>query len=218
MRTDREMERDVIEELQWEPRVREKGIGVKVSNGVVMLRGSVPTFADKWAAEQAAERVKGVRGVAQELEVQLPSGIEQSDANLVRSAANLLEWNAHVPKDKVKVSAERGTLTLTGTVEHEYQREAAQQAVRNLSGLRGVTNFIRVVPPSVSIASVRSGIEAALQRHALLDANRISVETANGTVTLRGAVHTIAERRVATGAAWSAPGVKDVNDKLVVEA
>jgi len=216
MKTDRELEHDVMNELQWEPSVHEKGIGVTVSNGVVTLRGCVPTYADKWAAEQAAERLRGVRGVAQELEVRLPGEFEQSDAALACSAANVLDWNSHLPKDTVKVSVEKGVLTLVGAVHYEYQRETAQRAVRNLSGVRAVTNLIRVEPPEVSILSVRSGIEAALQRHAQLDADCIAVETTDGTVTLRGTVHTMAERRVAASAAWSAPGVRQVNDELVV--
>jgi len=217
MKTDAQLQHDVLESLRWEPAVTEKGIGVTVTSGVVTLRGSVPAYGEKYAASQAAERVKGVRGVAQELEVALPGEFERSDGDLARSAANLLDWDLFVPKDRIKVRAERGFLTLDGTVDTVFEKDTAEAAVRNLVGVRAVTNLIIVSPSTATPAVIRADIEAALERDARLDAERIDIETSEHTVTLRGTVHSLEERREAERAAWAAPGIRRVENLLTVE-
>jgi osmotically-inducible protein OsmY len=216
MKTDAQLQHNVIESLRWEPSVTEKGIGVTVTDGIVTLRGAVPGYGEKIAAERAAERVKGVRGVALELHVELPKMFEHSDVEMARSAANVLDWNSYLPKDRVKVRVERGHLTLDGTVETAFQRAEAERAVTNLAGVRGVTNMIIVVPTQASAAHIQSDIEAAFERTAKLDIANIQVETAADTVTLRGTVQSYPERRLAERAAWAAPGVRNVENYLTV--
>lgn len=217
MKTDAQLQHDVIESLRWEPCVTEKGIGVSVKDGVATLRGYVPTYGEKYAAGQAAERVNGVRGVAQELEIQLPREFEHSDGDLARSAASLLDWDLFVPDGRIKVRAERGFLTLDGSVDTVFQREAAEAAVRNLAGVRGLTNLITVSPSKPTPARIRAEITAALERNAKIDAGHIGVELLNHTVTLRGTVHSLDERREAERAAWAASGVQRVENRLMVE-
>jgi len=216
MRTDQSIEDDVRAELAWEPLISEQGIGVGVKDGVVTLRGFVPNYAEKLAAERAAERVLAVRGVVQELEVRLPSSSEVTDQALATRVINALEWAAPVPKGSVKPKVEKGRVTLAGTVKYAYERTGAENAVRNLTGVMGVVNNIAVVPPVTSPLAVKSGIEQALKRHAEIDASRITVETIDGTIILRGAVHSWVEKREAERAAWNAPGVKQVDDRLAV--
>lgn len=216
MKTDSELERDVLAELKWEPSVTEKGIGVKAKDGVVTLRGTVPSFGEKSAALAAAERVKGVRAIAQELEVALPKGDERTDEKLAQSAASAIQWNTFVPRDKVTIAVEKGWATLRGTVDHAYQRNEAEDALRNLVGLRGITNLISIVPRAPTAQTIKGEIEAALKRHAELDASRIAVQIAGQKVTLSGSVPSWPERREAERAAWSAPGVIDVEDLIAV--
>lgn len=216
MKTDVELERDVLAELRWDPSVTEKGIGVKAKEGVVTLRGTVPSYAAKHAALAAAERVKGVRAVAQELEIALPKDSERTDASLAQGVATSIEWNAFVPRGKVTVAVEKAWVTLSGTVDHEYQRSEAERSLRNLVGVRGIVNLIGVAPRGPTTETVKSDIEAALKRHAEVDASRIVVHIADGRVTLRGSVPSWPERREAERAAWAAPGVADVEDLITV--
>jgi len=216
IKTDTDLERDVLAELGWEPSVTEKGIGVKAKDGVVTLRGTVPSYAEKYAALRAAERVKGVRAVAQELEIALPKADERTDARLAEGAATSIEWNSFVPRGKVTVAVEKGWATLGGTVDHEYQRSEAERSLRTLVGLRGITNLIVVSPRMPTSQTVKTEIEAALKRHAEVDASRIVVQTIGPKVTLRGSVPSWPERREAERAAWSAPGVTDVEDLITV--
>lgn len=217
MRTDAQLQHDVLESLRWEPAVTEKGVGVTVKDAVATLRGSVPSYGEKYAACLAAERVKGVRGVAQELEVALPRESEQTDGEIARAAANQLDWDLFVPKGRVKVRAERGFLTLDGTVDTVFEKDAAEAAIRNLIGVRAVTNLIAISPPTATPAAIRADIEAALERNARLGAERIEVQTSGHTVTLRGTVHSFEERREAERAAWAAPGIRRVENNLTVE-
>ena len=215
MRNDMELQRDVSNALKWEPITKEAEIAVSAKNGVVTLGGTVRSYPIKCAAERAAERVVGVCGVADDIDVQLPNPSRRSDTLLAHQAVNALRWIALVPDEKVQVRIGDGWLTLEGEVEWEYQRRAAARAVQNLTGVRGVTNLI-ALKPKASASEVLQRIEDALRRHAELESRDIEVDALDGAVTLRGTVHSWAERREAEYAAWGAPGVTRVDDRLAV--
>lgn len=215
MKTDLQLHKDVIEELRWDPQINDAEIGVSVKGGVVTLSGTVESFGQKSAAERAVERVAGVRAVAEELHVRPTAKHRRDDTEIAHAVVNALSWNIEVPATKITVKVEGGWITLTGVVDWNYQRLAAEFAVRYLPGVRGLLNLIEVKPP-VSPAEVKSKIEAALKRNAELDAKQITVDTADGKVTLRGNVRSWTERVDAEHAAWAAPGVKEVDDRLVV--
>lgn len=215
MKTDLQLHKDVIDELRWDPRVNDAEIGVAVKGGVVTLTGSVETFAQKYAAERVVERVTGVKAVADDLHVRPTGSTARNDTDLAHSAVNALAWNIEVPADKITVKAEKGWITLKGQVPWNYQRLAAERAVRYLTGVKGILNLIEV-KPTVSATEVKAKIEAALRRNAELDAEQIRVRTTDGKVTLEGSVRSWTERMDAEHAAWAAPGVKEVDDRLVV--
>ena len=210
------LKKDVEEELQWEPSINAAAIGVAVKDGVVTLTGRVPSYAEKMAAARAASRVSGVKAVANELEVGIPAAEERTDEDIARAVANALTWNTSIPADRVKAQVSHGWVTLEGTVEWYYQKEAAERAVRPIRGVKGVTNNI-VVKPAVTATVVKSQIEAALRRSAEVDAQRITVETRGDTVILRGRVRADVERQEAERAAWAAPGVAKVENYIIVE-
>jgi osmotically-inducible protein OsmY len=216
MKTDTQLQRDVVDELKWEPSITEKEIGVAVKDGVVTLNGYVDNYVQKYTAERAASSVGGVRAVADELAVKLPSIFERTDTALAHAVVNALKWDIQVPDDKIKANVEKGWVDLTGTVEWQYQKWAAEAAVRRLTGVKGVTNVITVKPKQVSTFEVTQKIKDSLRRSAELDADKIIVESKDGQVTLRGTVHSYVERRDAEAAAWRAPGVTKVEDKLLV--
>ena len=215
MKSDLQLHKDVIEELRWDPRVNEAEIGVSAKGGVVTLTGSVETYAQKFAAERAVERVTGVRAIAEELHVRPTSTRLYDDTEIAHAAVKALAWNIEVPADKVTAKVEGGWVTLRGEVHWNFQRLAAERAVRYLGGVKGLLNLIEV-KPVVSAVEVKSKIEAALKRSAELDAKRITVDAADGKVTLKGNVRSWTEREDAENAAWAAPGVKAVEDRLVV--
>lgn len=215
MRGDKDLQRDVMAELAWEPRVDAAEIGVSVESGIVILNGTVKSFPEKWAAESAAQRVKGAKAVTDEIAVKLSGDSERDDTDIARAAVNALEWNSAVPRNQVKVLVEKGWITLEGTVEFHYQRTEAEIAVRYLLGVRGVTNQI-TVKPSVSATIVKGQIETALERAAEIDAKKIVVETHGNQVVLRGNVKTWAERDQAEHAAWAAPGVASVQNRIEI--
>ena len=214
-KTDSQLQRDVIEELRWDAAVGPAEIGVAARNGVITLSGHVDTFAKRYAAVRAAERVAGVRAIADEVTVILPSSLKRTDTDLAHTVASTLKWDVQVPDDKVKARIEDGWVWLEGEVDWQYQSESAEKAVRNLTGVRGVTNLLQVTKRP-TVPDVTQRIESALKRHAELDAKKIRVETSDGHVTLRGTVRSYAEREDAKHAAWSAPGVSKVDDELVV--
>lgn len=216
MKSDIELQKDVIDELRWDPSLKEKEIAVGAKEGVVTLSGHVPSYPEKWAAERAAERVYGVKAVANEIEVKLPGDRTRPDTEIAHKVIEALEWDTQVPDEAIKASVTNAWVTLEGEVAWAFQRDAALRAVRNILGVRGVTNKLAVVPPSVSALDVTVKIKEALRRRAERDAEAITVETKDNVVTLRGKVPTFAERRAAEGAAWAAPGVKEVHDEIVV--
>jgi osmotically-inducible protein OsmY len=215
MKTDAQLQKDIIAELTWDPSIKASGIGVEVKNGTVTLAGHVDSYTEKWQAEKAAQRVIGVRGLAVEIDVKLPGSSTRTDADIAASADNVLEWTTYLPRDSVKVKAENGWITLSGEVEWDYQREIARSAVRNLLGVVGVSDTI-TIRPKVTSSAVKSDIEAALKRRAHGDAQRITVDVMGSDVTLSGTVHSWSERELAENSAWATAGVSRVIDNIKI--
>jgi len=212
---DFDLRQDVLDELDFDPSINAAQIGVAVEKGIVTLSGHVSSYAEKIAAERIALRVRGVRGVAQEIEVRYPDEKKDADDEIAQRAAKILEWDSGVPLNKIKVKVERGYITLSGAVDWQFQRKAAETAVHKLSGVRGVINTI-VVHPNVDAFDIKRRIENALKRNAELEADEIRVTASDGRVTLEGKVHAWSEREIAQQAAWAAPGVVSVDDRLTL--
>ena len=212
---DKTLRQCVIDELDWEPTVDAAHIGVAVDDGVVTLTGHVPTYTQLVAAETAVKRVKGVRALAQDIEVRLAGSAIHSDEDIAGRAVQLLKWNVAFPRDAIQVKVTKGWVTLSGEVEWQYQRIAAANAVRDLSGLKGMSNLI-TVKPHLKAADVTRNIEDALRRNAHLEAQQIRVSVADGKVRLEGRVHSWHERDAAERAAWAAPGVRMVEDNVLI--
>ena len=217
MKTNTELQRDVMDELEFEPSVNAANIGVTAKNGIVTLTGKVSSYAEEYAAAEAAERVIGVKAVTDEMKVDLPSFHKRDDEDIAQAAVNALQWHVLVPEKAIKVKVDHGWVTLEGTVDYKFQRTVAEDAVQNLLGVTGVSNLI-TLKTVVAPADVKLKIENALSRAAELDGEKINVEVSGNKVTLKGNVSSWAERDEAERAAWSAPGVWMVDDQLVIAA
>lgn len=216
-KTDEQIQRDILDELKWDARVMPNEIGVAVKDGVATLTGSVDSYTKKWAAEEAAHRVPGVKAVANDIEVRLPASSERTDADIAAAATRALEWDAFVPIDKLDITVSKGWVTLRGEVEWQFQKEDAERVVRRLTGVRGVTNLILVRPRiKPSPEELKRKVEDALVRSAETDAKRITVEVQGDKVILKGTVRSWAEKAEAERVAWLAPGVTSVDNRIQI--
>jgi osmotically-inducible protein OsmY len=215
MKTDAQIRDDVIEELRWDPQITEPdAIGVAVVDGAVTLTGHTSTYAEKLAAARAAERVYGVKALANDIKVQL-SGLPRDDSDIARAIAHVLEWNVQVPEGRVHAEVENGWITLEGEVEYDYQRREVDRMVRQVRGVTGVLNHITVNPP-VTPERVHAAIEESFKREAEIDARHVRVDVTDHTAKLYGQVHSLAEANAAVAAAAAAPGVASVENHLAV--
>jgi osmotically-inducible protein OsmY len=215
MRTDSDIERDVKDELQWDPDLDATDIAVSVKNGVVTLTGFARSYTDKYEAEAAAKRVAGVVGVANDIEVRMPSVDERPDPEIARDAVAAIKSQLPISSEHIRVVVKNGWVTLEGDVEWQYQRTTAETAVRRIKGVKGVTNLI-MLRPRAEPSDIKRKIQEAFKRSAEVDANRIQVEANGGEVILKGTVRSWIEREEAERVAWSAPGVTNVVDRIVV--
>ena len=211
--SDRTLKQAVEDELSWEPSINSGHIGVTAENGVVTLTGHVGSYIEKLNAERAARRVKGVRAIAQEIEIRLPNEKKTSDDQIAKRALDIIAWDSTIPKDKLQIKVEGGFVTLSGQVDWHYQRTDAEFSVRKLEGIKGLSNQIQV-KPRAQASDVKNLIESALKRNAELEAGSIKVSVLNGRVTLDGKVKAWYERELAERMAWSAPGVVSVEDHI----
>ncbi len=214
MKSDSDLQRDVVEELKWDPKIDHSQIGVTAKSGVVTLTGFVRDYTQKVAAEKAARRVMGVKAIAEEIEVRFLGDSQTSDAQLAQRILDLFSWSVSIPHDKLSLKVEKGWATLSGQVEWYYQKEAAENTAGRITGIKGVTNLI-AVHTQASAFDVRERIMAAFKRSSALDANAIHVTVEGDTVKLSGRVHGWNQRRSAENAAWSSPGVTKVEDSTV---
>ena len=217
MKTDSELKKDVLAELAWDPVVPEAKVGVSVNGGVVTLTGHLDSYSEKIAARRAVERVGEVKAIAMEIDV-IPLGVHQrSDTEIAAAVDHALSWNTSVPKDRIKVTVEKGWVTLGGEVDWNFQRRAVERLVRPLKGVVGISDNIGIKAAAVP-TNLTNRIQDALVRQAMREAKRIEIATDGGVVTLSGRVHSWAERSAVEGATWSAPGVSRVNNLLTVQA
>ncbi len=215
MRTDTEIQKDVMEELKWQPSIKSSEIGVAVKNGVVTLSGMVDTYAEKKTAEKAALKVAGVKGIAEDIEIKLSYHDQKTDAELAQAVVNGLKWNVLVPNDKIKIKVENAWVTAEGVVEWAYEQNAVRDAISGIVGVKGISNLVKLAP-RVDPADVKKKISAAFGRSATIDANRIHIENIGSKVILTGKVRSYAERQEAEQVAWNAPGVTAVENNLEV--
>jgi len=216
MKTDLEIQQDVMNELKWQPFLKSASIGVAVKNGIVTLSGTVDNYSQKIEAEKAAKKLAGVKAIADGIQIGVSPSYKKSDAEIAESVMSALKWHAAVPEENVKVKVENGVVTMEGEVEWEFQRNSAKKAIENLLGVRNVINLINV-KPGITAFDVKTKIEQALHRTATVEAKRISIEVKEDKVVLNGTVKTFAEKDDVEGAAWCAPGVSRVISHIAVE-
>jgi osmotically-inducible protein OsmY len=217
MKSDSELKKDVLAELAWDPLVPEARVGVSENDGVVTLTGHLDSYSEKIATRRAVERVSGLKALAMEIDV-IPLGVHQrSDTEIATAVEHALSWNTSVPQDRIKVTVEKGWVTLGGEVDWNFQRRAVERLVRPLKGVVGISDNIQLKAAAVPV-NLTNRIQDALVRQAMREAKRIEIATEGSVVTLRGAVHSWAERSAVEGATWSAPGVSRVNNQLTVQA
>lgn len=216
MISDHQLREDVLDELEFEPRVNAAHIGVGVNAGVVTLTGWVPSYAEKAAAERAVWRVKGVKAIAEEIRVRLPEDKKTADDEIAGRAIDILQWRVGLPADRIAIKVERGAVTLTGELDWHFQKAEAAAAIQHLGGVTAVVNDIRV-RAAIHLPEVKNKIEKALRRSAELDASRITIRTEGAKVVLGGKVHAWFERDIAERAAWAVPGVTEVRDEILIE-
>ncbi len=219
MKTDDQLQKDVMAEIRWDPQLAGVAteIGVTARDGVVTLAGEVDTYSRKLAAERAAQRVAGVKVVAVDIEVRVPTATNKSDTELARAIRNALKWNSSVNEDRIEVKIDNGWVYLDGTVEWEFERRCAKTAIEDLVGIRGITNNIRVKSERIDEKDIRQRITAAFHRSANLDASTIRVQTLGNTVRLYGTVRSWAEKEEAEKVAWASPGVYNVDNQITID-
>ncbi|HEX4206478.1 MAG TPA: BON domain-containing protein [Ktedonobacteraceae bacterium] len=215
IRSDQDIQRDVLDELKWDMRVRPNEVGVAVKDGIVTLTGWVDSYMKKIAAEDAALRVHGVKAVVNDIEVRLPGSAERTDLDLAKAVLNALKWDVLVPASKLEVTVSQGWVTLKGEVKVGFQKKEAERAIRYIAGIKGITNLINV-RSQVLPSDLKQSIERELVRNAETDAEHIQIEVEGSKVILRGTVRSYAEKRAAEEAAWAAPGVSEVENRLMI--
>lgn len=216
MKTNEQLQRDVIDELKWDPLISASEIGVSAKEGVVTLSGYVDSFSKKYAAEKAAKRVNGVQAVAEDIEVRLTNGLARHDDTAIAATIlNAFKWNSLVPESQLKIKVDDSWVTLEGTVDWQFQKDAAYKAVRDISGIRGVSNLINL-KPQLEKTDIERTIKQALQRRANVNADNIRVRTEGGKVILSGKASTWYERQEVEKAVWASPGVTEVDDNISI--
>jgi len=216
MKTDSQIQQDVMEQLRWEPFLNASQIGVAVKNGIVTLSGQVDSYAKKLAAENATKKIAGVKAIAEDIQIGVSPAYNKTDTEIAEAVVNALKWHSYVQEDKIKIKVENGNVRLEGEVEWEYQRSSAKTAIENLIGVRSVINLI-TLKPKITPYDIKQKISSAFSRSAIIDAGKISAEVVGGKVVLRGSVRSFAEKDDAENAAWSAPGVTSVDNRIEME-